>query len=103
MSNDTTATKEQLAADFRNVMSDIDALMAPGGAKTESESAALRARVHERLEAARRRLVDFQHDAAAQARRAAHATDDFVHDRPWQAVGMAAAVGVLLGMLIARR
>ena len=100
---DTATAKEELASDFRNVMNDIDALMAPGAAKTEGESAALRARIQERLDAARRRVADFQHDAAAQARRAAHATDDFVHDHPWQAVGVAAAFGVVLGMLIARR
>ncbi len=99
----TAAAKEELAKDFHNVMTDIDALMAPGDSKTASETAALRARIHDRLESARRRVVDFQHDAAAQARRAAHATDNFVHDHPWQAVGVAAAIGAALGVLIARR
>ena len=100
---DTTTAKDQLAADFRTVMNDIETLMASGATYTEGESAALRARIQERLEAARRRAVELQHEAAAQARRAAHATDSFVHEHPWQAVGVAAAVGVVFGMLIARR
>ena len=34
---------------------------------------------------------------------AARATDEYVHEHPWQAVGAAAGIGFLLGMLIARR
>jgi ElaB/YqjD/DUF883 family membrane-anchored ribosome-binding protein len=38
-----------------------------------------------------------------QARDAARATDDYVHDNPWQAIGVAAAVGFLVGLVISRR
>ena len=34
---------------------------------------------------------------------AARATDDYVHDNPWQAIGVAAAVGFLVGLVISRR
>jgi ElaB/YqjD/DUF883 family membrane-anchored ribosome-binding protein len=34
---------------------------------------------------------------------AARATDDYVHDNPWQAIGAAAVVGLILGALISRR
>jgi ElaB/YqjD/DUF883 family membrane-anchored ribosome-binding protein len=34
---------------------------------------------------------------------AARATDEYVHDNPWQAIGVAAAVGFLLGLVVARR
>jgi ElaB/YqjD/DUF883 family membrane-anchored ribosome-binding protein len=33
----------------------------------------------------------------------AHETDRFVHDRPWQAIGIAAAVGLVIGVLIGRK
>jgi ElaB/YqjD/DUF883 family membrane-anchored ribosome-binding protein len=36
-------------------------------------------------------------------REAARATDEFVHDRPWTAVGVAAGVGLIIGLLIGRR
>ncbi len=36
-------------------------------------------------------------------RQATHAIDDYVSDSPWKAVGIAAAVGVLIGFLTARR
>ncbi len=40
---------------------------------------------------------------AAQTKVAAKATDDYVRANPWQAVGIAAAAGYVLGMLITRR
>jgi ElaB/YqjD/DUF883 family membrane-anchored ribosome-binding protein len=102
MSSITTA-KEQLAADFQAVMSDVESLLAAGGAKAGDEADALRARIERRLETVKARVADAQHDAVVQARRAAQATDSFVHERPWQAMGIAAALGVALGVLIARR
>lgn len=98
-----TSTKEQLAADFREIMNDVESVMASGAARADGEAEALRGRIERRLESARRRAGDLQHEAAEQMRRAADATDDFVHDHPWQAVGAAAALGVVVGMLIGRR
>ncbi|PAX94494.1 hypothetical protein CKW47_09695 [Bordetella pertussis] len=31
------------------------------------------------------------------------ATDDYVHDNPWQAISIAGVTGLLLGLLISRR
>lgn len=98
-----TQTKEKLAADFRLVMSDIDALMNATANKAEGEITALRSRIYDRLDSAKERVVAAEHDAVEGAKRAAAATDSFVNGHPWQAVGVAAAVGVALGVLIGRR
>jgi ElaB/YqjD/DUF883 family membrane-anchored ribosome-binding protein len=37
------------------------------------------------------------------AKAAVKATDQLVHENPWQSAGVAAAVGFLLGMLMHRR
>jgi ElaB/YqjD/DUF883 family membrane-anchored ribosome-binding protein len=100
---DTTTSKEKLAADFRSVMNDIDALMSATTNKAEGEATALRARIRERLDSTKERVLDAQHDAVERAKRAAGATDDYVHSHPWQAIGAAAAVGLALGVLIGRR
>ena len=41
--------------------------------------------------------------ADARAKAAGRATDAYVHEHPWQSIGVAAGIGLLLGMLIARR
>lgn len=84
-------------------MDDIDSLMTATGSQAEGEAKALRARIRERLDDARERLLDAQHEAVRRARAAATATDDYVHDNPWQAIGVAAAIGLALGVLIGRR
>jgi len=99
----TTQAKEKLAADFRAVMDDIDALMAANGKDATGEAKALRARIRERLDGARDKLLDAQQEAVQRAREAATATDDYVHANPWQAIGVAAAIGLALGVLIGRR
>jgi ElaB/YqjD/DUF883 family membrane-anchored ribosome-binding protein len=48
-------------------------------------------------------LHDAQDAVLEQGRRAVRATDDYVHDNPWQAVSVAGVVGLLLGVLISRR
>lgn len=101
--SDTTLAKEKLAADFRAVMDDIDSLMTATGNQAEGDAKALRARIRERLDDAKERLLDAQHEAMRRAKAAATATDDYVHDNPWQAIGIAAAVGLALGVLIGRR
>lgn len=99
----TTRSKEKLAADFRAVMDDIDALMTVTGKETEGDVKALRSRIRERLDDAKEKLMDAQQEALQRAKAAATATDDYVHDNPWQAIGVAAAVGVAVGVLIGRR
>ena len=100
---DTMYAKEKLSADFRHVMEDIDALMSATTNKAEGEATALRARIRDRLDTAKERLVDAQHEAVERAKKAAGATDDYVHSHPWQALGAAVAVGVAIGILIGRR
>ena len=55
------------------------------------------------LRQTREALNDAQDEALAQGRRVARATDHYVHDNPWQAIGVAGLVGLLLGVLLTRR
>jgi ElaB/YqjD/DUF883 family membrane-anchored ribosome-binding protein len=48
-------------------------------------------------------VVDLEVALIDKTKAAARATDDFVHEEPWKAVGVAAALGLALGVLIGRR
>ncbi|MFI4932853.1 MAG: YqjD family protein [Burkholderiales bacterium] len=102
MSETTHTKRDQLAADFQRVMDDINALIDSGGTKVDSEVKAIRERLRERLDDTRRRIGDLQYEGVERARRAARHTDEYVHDHPWHAVGAAAALGLVVGVLIAR-
>jgi len=103
MNTTTAQAKEKLSADFRSIMEDVDALMNATTNQADGEVSALRARILDRLEGAKERVLDAQYEAMERAKKAAAATDNFVHDNPWQAIGVAAAVGVAIGVLIGRR
>jgi ElaB/YqjD/DUF883 family membrane-anchored ribosome-binding protein len=100
---DSEVTVEKLAADLRLLIGDAEALLrATVGESTESVAAA-RAKITQSLEAAKDGLGSLGEEATEQARIAVRAADDYVRGNPWQAVGIAALVGIALGLLISRR
>jgi len=104
--NATTVTedaKEKLIKDFRAVVTDTEELLKATASQTGEKVAAARAKVEESLAATRKRLADLEQGLIEKTRAAARVTDELVHEHPWQAVGIAAAVGFLLGMLTSRR
>ena len=103
MDYDDTVTKDKLVADLKVVMSDAEDLLRATASQAGEKVVAARARIEESMIDAKRRLADLGSAASDKARVAARATDDFVHENPWKAVGIGAAIGVILGMLISRR
>lgn len=98
-----TVGKDKLMADLRAVVTDAEELLRATANQTGERVTAARARAAESLNAAKERLADAQATAVANARAAAKATDDYVHENPWKAMGVAAVVGLLLGALISHR
>jgi ElaB/YqjD/DUF883 family membrane-anchored ribosome-binding protein len=92
-----------LKADLAAVMRDAEALMkasADAGGDKVNEA---RSRIRESLESARRRLLEAERSAVRQGEEAVAATEDYVKRNPWQSVGIAAGVGLVIGVLLARR
>ncbi len=103
MSTETAVTREKLAADLRAVIGDTEELLKATAGQAGEKVAAARARAEETLRDAKARLVAIGEAGAEKAKAAAKATDTYVHDNPWQAVGVAAAVGFLLGWVLGRK
>lgn len=102
--NLTSAThKDDLVNDFNAVIRDAEELLDATASQAGEGSKALRERVRLRMEKARAGLHDLQYAAVDKAKAAGRRTDDYVNDHPWQSVGVAAGIGLLLGMLISRR
>ncbi len=96
-------TKEQLAANLRSLIADAEDLLSATAGQTDSRLTELRTRARENLQIAREKLADADAAIRAKTREMAYATDDYVHDNPWSSIGVAAALGLLIGVLIGRR
>jgi ElaB/YqjD/DUF883 family membrane-anchored ribosome-binding protein len=95
-------SKEKLMQDLRVVVADAEELLRATAGQAGEKVAAARERIQENLAAAKNRLVDAERVVVDKAKQAASATDDYVHENPWKAVGIAAGVGLVVGMLISR-
>ena len=87
----------------QEILHKTEKLIADAANATGKEAEALQARILSGLREAKSRLTDAEEVALEKARNAARATDEYVHEHPWKAIGIGAAVGVVIGMLIARR
>lgn len=94
---------EKLGSDLKIVLGDVEALLKQAANTTGQQAAELRERAAESLHRASLRLSEVRVAAAEKSRVAARRADDWVHANPWAAVGTAAGIGFLLGMLVSRR
>ena len=99
----TDASKDKLVADLKVVVSDAEELLRATASQAGEKVSAARERIQASLASAKIKLSDAERAALEKAKEAAKATDEFVHDHPWKAVGIAAGVGLLIGLLIGRR
>jgi ElaB/YqjD/DUF883 family membrane-anchored ribosome-binding protein len=67
------------------------------------EIARVKAKVKIALAAAKSALSDGAAQVRTQARYVSKTTDTFVRDNPWQVVGIAALIGITVGILVSRR
>jgi ElaB/YqjD/DUF883 family membrane-anchored ribosome-binding protein len=97
-----SVNKEKLMTDVKTVLSDAEALLKQAASSSGEKAAELRERGMGLLRQAKEKAQDLQDAVVTKSKAAARATDDYVHDHPWQAVGVAAGVGLLIGLLLNR-
>jgi ElaB/YqjD/DUF883 family membrane-anchored ribosome-binding protein len=97
------SSKEKLMDDLQMVVADAEELLRATSSQAGDSAVAARARIQKSLQVAKERLIDAEEAAVERTRQAAKATDEYVHENPWKAIGISACVGAIIGMLIARR
>jgi ElaB/YqjD/DUF883 family membrane-anchored ribosome-binding protein len=103
MTEMTDVSKEKLITDFKVVVADAEELLRATASQAGDKAADLRAKIQNRLADAKVRIADAEAAVIDKAKRAGRAADDYVHDNPWRSVGIAAGVGLVIGLLIGRR
>ena len=103
MSAEANVSKEKLVQDFRTVVADAEELLKATASQAGEKVAVARERIQDSLHQAKVKLAEAEDVIVQRSKQAARATDDYVRENPWQAVGAAAGVGLLIGVLIGRR
>ena len=100
-------TKEKLLDEFNSVLAETEQLLATVASAGSDKAGNLKASVEQGLADAGVRIARIREASMAQATAAAQATDAYVQESPWRAVGIAAALagafGIIAGVLISRR
>ena len=108
MTHSSSATMmHKLVADFNAVVSEADQLLKFVGDEGGEKAKALRTKVERNLNSAKERLRSLEDAVMEKTRETARVTDEYVHDNPWQTVGIASGLsmvlGVAIGMILCRR
>ena len=98
-----SVNKEKLMTDVKTVLFVVLLLFKLAASSSGEKAAELRERGMGLLRQAKEKAQDLQDAVVTKSKAAARATDDYVHDHPWQAVGVAAGVGLLIGLLLNRK
>ncbi len=99
----TEATTRRLIHELRAAIKDVEALVTASGDDLGEHAKEAREKASESAGRARAGLEELESQLAARAKVMAEDATEFVRDNPWQSVGIAAAVGVVAGLLLGRR
>lgn len=103
MNSGEHVSKQKLMDDLNAVVNDAEELLKASANQTGERITAARAKAEESLKTAKLRLSATQEALTERAKMMAKDADVYVHENPWKAAGVAAAAGILIGALIARR
>ncbi len=98
--SDTTSS---LTREFHSFVADIEDLIKATTNLTGDDLSRAKAKLNQRIAAAKGSVEDMSETIVNRARKTAESTNTYVHEQPWNAIGASAAVGLLLGYLLARR
>jgi len=98
-----TAARDRLATSLKQMVDEAEQWLKTAQRTGNEQFDLARDKFEGQLRHAKAELRHLEDTMAQQARRAARATDQAVHEHPYAAMGAAAGVGLLVGMLVARR
>ncbi|MFP9528038.1 ElaB/YgaM/YqjD family protein [Pectobacterium brasiliense] len=94
---------EYLRAELKSLADTLEEVLSTSSDKSKAELDKLRNKAESALKETRSRLGDTGERIASQTKEAVESADDYVRQNPWTGVGIGAAVGVVLGVLLSRR
>jgi ElaB/YqjD/DUF883 family membrane-anchored ribosome-binding protein len=103
LSDGVSDVKAAASSEIKSLIADVEDLMARIADLKDADVVRVRGKVQRAVDATKQSLADGADAIRQHAQNVAGTADDFVRDSPWQAVGIAALVGAVVGILATRR
>jgi ElaB/YqjD/DUF883 family membrane-anchored ribosome-binding protein len=100
---DMEATRDELLSEFKALIGDAEALLKATADQAGETVTAVRQRIEQRLEEGKKSVAEAEVLLLERTKEAAKSADVYVREHPWNAVGLAAGVGFVVGLLVARK
>ena len=91
------------STEWKNLVADVEDLVKKVANVDDAEIAEIRGRVEDTLAKAKSTAGAGIAAARERAEDVSDATDEYVRENPWAAIGIAAAIGIVIGFVAGRR
>ncbi|MDC9605397.1 DUF883 family protein [Xenorhabdus griffiniae] len=96
-------SSEDLRAELQSLADTLEEVLNSSGDNSKAELEKLRSKAERTLKNARTTLSEASDRLVGQTKEIAGHADNYVRENPWAGVGIGAAIGVVLGVLLSRR
>jgi ElaB/YqjD/DUF883 family membrane-anchored ribosome-binding protein len=103
LSDGMSGIKSAASGEIKSLIADVEDLMARIADLKDADVVRVRGKVQRAVDAAKESISEGADTLRQHAQKVAGTADDYVRDSPWQAVGIAALVGAVVGILATRR
>ncbi|MBI4206708.1 MAG: DUF883 domain-containing protein [Betaproteobacteria bacterium] len=103
MTPESSVSTEKLVQDLKVVVADAEELLRATASQAGERVTVAREKIQESLQRAKVKLTEAESTVADKTKQMANMTDEYVREHPWKAVGIAAGIGLIIGLLISRR
>ena len=95
-----TISRDRLVSDLKTLVADAEELLKATASQAGDKIGVARQKIEQSLIEGKKALADVEKNLVQKSKEAADVADDYVRENPWNAVGIAAGVGLVLGLLI---
>jgi ElaB/YqjD/DUF883 family membrane-anchored ribosome-binding protein len=99
---DDDRSTEKLMGDLKALIGDAEELLKATASQAGEKVAAARQKIEQSLIEGKKALADAEKIVIERSKEYADIADDYIRENPWSAVGIAAGVGLILGLLMRR-
>lgn len=103
MATKTEPQETNLDDDLALLSETLEEVLKSSGDATDQKYIELKAKAEKSLNEVKSRISNASDTYYYRAKQVAYRADEYVHEKPWQGIGVGATLGLVVGLLLARR